>query len=49
VYFGTEVPDPYRWLEDDNAPATLEWVKVQNDLTNQYMERIPFRAKIKDR
>lgn len=49
VYFGTEVPDPYRWLEDDNAPATLEWVKVQNDLTNRYMERIPFRAKIKDR
>ena len=49
VYFGTEVPDPYRWLEDDNSAETAEWVKVQNAVTNSYLEKIPQRAAIKKR
>ncbi len=48
-YFGTEVADPYRWLEDDNSEETAEWVKKQNDLTFKYFENIPYRTQIKDR
>lgn len=48
-YFGTEVPDPYRWLEDDNSEETAAWVKAENEVTFSYLEKIPFRDKIKDR
>lgn len=48
-YFGTEVADPYRWLEDDNAPEVMEWVKTENAKTNDFLSKIPFRSKIKER
>jgi len=40
-YFGTKVPDPYRWLEDDRSAETEEWVKAQNAVTFGYLEKIP--------
>jgi prolyl oligopeptidase len=43
-YFGTKVPDPYRWLEDPDSPATVAWVKAENLLTAAYMEKLPDRA-----
>ncbi|MBR8720073.1 Prolyl endopeptidase [Bacteroides pyogenes] len=46
VYFGTQVPDPYRWLENDTSAATAEWVKAQNEVTAEYLSRIPFRDKL---
>ncbi len=49
IYFGTQVCDPYRWLEDDNSVETAEWVKQQNELTFKYLENIPYRNNIKDR
>ncbi|MFC2086446.1 prolyl oligopeptidase family protein [Bacteroidota bacterium] len=49
VYFGTEVPDPYRWLEDDMSDETGEWVKAQNKVTDAFLEQIPFRNKIEER
>ncbi len=48
-YFGTEVNDPYRWLEDDNSVETGDWVKKQNEVTENYFSKIPFRNKIKER
>ncbi|MHC4959369.1 MAG: prolyl oligopeptidase family serine peptidase [Planctomycetota bacterium] len=39
-YHGTKVPDPYRWLEDDNAPDTKAWVEAQNKLTFDYLGRL---------
>jgi prolyl oligopeptidase len=49
TYFGVEVPDPYHWLEDDNSDETKAWVKAQNQVTFNYLNRIPFRNKVKDR
>lgn len=48
-YFGTNVADPYRWLENDTAAETAVWVKEQNSVTNNYLAQIPFRQKIHDR
>ncbi|APA64192.1 prolyl oligopeptidase family serine peptidase [Maribacter sp. 1_2014MBL_MicDiv] len=49
TYFGTEVKDPYRWLEDDRSPETEAWVKDQNKTTFGYLEKIPFRDDLKNR
>ena len=49
TYFGTKIADPYRWLEDDKSAETGEWVKSQNAVTNDYLSKIPFRDKIKER
>ena len=46
-YFGTEVSDPYRWLEDDNSAETAEWVEAQNKITFSYLEKIPFREDLR--
>ncbi|WP_335965201.1 prolyl oligopeptidase family serine peptidase [Galbibacter sp. PAP.153] len=48
-YFGTEVKDPYRWLEDDRSDETAAWVKAENEVTFGYLERIPFREQLKKR
>ena len=48
-YFGTKVADPYRWLEDDNSPETAEWVNAENEITQAYLKKIPFRDKVKKR
>ena len=49
TYFGTEIKDPYRWLEDDKSAETASWVKAQNEVTFGYLEQIPFRKALKDR
>ncbi len=49
TYFGTEVADPYRWLEDDNSEETKAWVQAQEDVTKGYLNEIPYREKIKSR
>ena len=48
-YFGTKVIDNYRWLENDNAVETKNWVDKQNETTFSYLENIPFRNQIKNR
>jgi prolyl oligopeptidase len=48
-YFGVEVKDPYRWLEDDNSAETADWVKAQNKVTFAYLNAIPFREELKVR
>ncbi len=48
-HFGIKVADPYRWLEDDNAEEVKAWVEEQNRLTFSYLEKIPYRQKIRQR
>lgn len=49
VYFGHEVKDPYRWLEDDHSPETKLWVQTQNEVTFDYLDQIDSRDAIKKR
>jgi prolyl oligopeptidase len=49
TYFGTAVPDPYRWLENDTAKATADWVVAQNEVTFGYLQNIPYRAAVRAR
>ena len=49
TFYGVQVKDPYRWLEDDNSAETAEWVKLQNDVTFKYLNSLPNRKEIKER
>src|SRR5438876_6614801 len=48
-YYGTRVPDPYRWLEDPDSPESRAWIEAQNRLTAAYLAEIPARATIRQR
>ncbi|MBE7641244.1 prolyl oligopeptidase family serine peptidase [Salegentibacter sp. BLCTC] len=48
-YFGTEVKDPYRWLEDDRSEETEKWVKAQNEVTFDYLNSIPYKKELEER
>lgn len=49
TYFDSIVSDPYRWLEDDRSAETGAWVKSQNEVTFDYLKKIPFRNAIRER
>ena len=49
TYFGTTVADPYRWLENDTSAQTAAWVTAENEVTNAYLAKIPFRQKLQRR
>lgn len=49
TYFGVQVKEPYRWLENDTSAATSAWVKAQNKVTQDYLSQIPFRTNLKKR
>ena len=48
-YFGTELQDPYRWLEDDMSAETEAWVSAENEVTFDYLSKIPYREELKQR
>ncbi len=48
-YFGTKIQDPYRWLENDTADNTKQWVEAQRKVTNDYFSKILFKQKFAKR
>ena len=48
-YFGQQVADPYRWMEDDRSAETSAWVEAENRVTNSYLSRLPMRGKLMKR
>lgn len=49
TYFNSKIADPYRWLEDDKSAETGAWVKAQNEVTYDYLSKIPYRDALKTR
>jgi len=49
TYFGTRVADPYRWMEDLNAPDVKQWVDAENAVTFKYLDALPVRNALKKR
>lgn len=47
-YFGSKIQDPYRWLEDDRAEDTKDWVQREVAFTNNYLSQIPFREELRN-
>ncbi len=48
-YFGTEIKDPYRWLEDDQHEETKDWVKAENKVTFDYLDQISYQKELENR
>lgn len=46
-YHGTQVADPYRWLEDPDASDTQAWVSAQNGISAPFLSEAPARPQIK--
>ena len=44
---GVDVPDPYRWLEDQEAPETRAWIDAQNAYTDRVLNALPGRAELR--
>jgi prolyl oligopeptidase len=49
IIHGVPVPDPFRWLEDDQSPQTQAWVAAENELTFNFLEQISARPAISQR
>ncbi|PHR85733.1 MAG: S9 family peptidase [Colwellia sp.] len=48
-YFGVDITDPYRWLEDDRSDDTAAWVNAQNKVTFNYLDQISYRDTLTQR
>src|SRR4030095_11759659 len=48
-YFGVDVNDPYVWLEEMQSEEVKNWVNEENKVTEEYLSKIPFREKVRER
>ncbi|MBA2316887.1 MAG: S9 family peptidase [Euzebyales bacterium] len=48
-YHGTKVADPYRPLEDTDAPETAAWIAAQNGLSEAWLGEVGARDEIRER
>lgn len=47
VLHGVEIPDPYRWLEDQKSPETRRWIDAQNQYSHGLLDGLPARESIR--
>lgn len=48
-FFGTQVADPWRWLEDPNSAQTQDWIAAQNQITYPFLHSLPGRDLLQER
>jgi prolyl oligopeptidase len=48
-FFGTQVSDPYRWMENENSDTLRSWISEENAVTEKYLSAIPYRKAIRKR
>jgi prolyl oligopeptidase len=48
-YFGTEVADPYRWMEDLESAELKAWIEAQNAVSGPYLAALPHSDDLKTR
>jgi prolyl oligopeptidase len=49
VYFGTKVPAPYQWMENQNSKEVESWITAENKVTFDYLDKIQIRSWINSR
>ena len=51
TFHGVDVPDPYRWLEEDprNSTEVADWIESQNNAAREYLDAIPSRKMFEER
>ena len=47
-YFGTKIPDSYRWLEDSKSPETRAFIEAENAYTARYLKQARIRPQAVD-
>ncbi|MBZ5611878.1 MAG: prolyl oligopeptidase family serine peptidase [Acidobacteriia bacterium] len=47
VLHGVKITDPYRWLEDQNSPATRQWLEAEEKAARSYLDALPGRAQLR--
>jgi prolyl oligopeptidase len=45
---GVAILDPYRWLEDQQSPATRAWITQQNTYTRSILDAVPGRNRLRE-
>jgi prolyl oligopeptidase len=48
-HHGTQIADPFRWMENLGGADTKAWITAQNTLTSSYLEKLPHRELLKKR
>src|SRR5713226_9690299 len=46
---GVEITDPYRWLEEQESPATREWINRENAYTDAMLGQLPEKPRLAQR
>lgn len=45
-YFGTQVKDPYRWMENLDSDTLEHWIQKENEIFDGYMEHVGLKDTI---